>query len=412
MQALLRARRCRVAVAFAVVSWAALTGASTIPSTAASQSTGIDPMLLEHVALLYQFPQMALADSQVSAGPHFTGLPLESGLFATDGAGFGVLVRGRSLAVFALTQPSYVPTRGDRYSVDESGQVVQAGLGMRAGAVRFGAALRGTRVRGQSGTEDQTPRQSQDSSSEEVLDYLEAGFGCGVDFGPTRVDLEVEVPHRTAKVGGLRVTSSDTLGARLQTDSRQAWNLVGRVSRPLGGSTHLVAAASYEHGALEWVGQVYTANTTRDTSLTQGLEGWSGAASVATTTRYLDVVAVSAVFSRRQFAAGSFDRYEGFVRANRDVENGALAFSVARQVWRSVTLYAHVQATYYRTKFESAGARSNGSPYFERRSNEYLSGRFGWGAAYSYKRCRFFGALQDPPSLSSPLARLDLQVGF
>ena len=418
MHAVLRALRLPAVAIVAGILWVAMAHASTIPATALSLSTGIDPMLLEQVELLYQFPQMALADSQASAGPHFTGLPLQSGLFATTpagtyGSGLGVLVRGRSLAVFALTQPSYVPMSGDRNSIDRTGQIVQAGLGMRAGTVRLGATLRGTRVRSQNGTEDRTPRQSQINLREGVLDYLEAGFGCGADLGRTRVELEVEVPHRTAKLGGLQITSSDTLGARLQTYPHQAWNLVGRVSRPIRSRAHIVAAASYEHGELEWAGQIYTANTTRDTSLTQGLEGWSGAVSVAATTRYLDVVAVSAGFSRRQSPGASFDFYSGFVRANRDVEESTLTFSVARHIWRSVTLCANVQALYSRTKFESVYAQSTvDSPHFERSSSESFSQGFGCGASYSYKRFHFFGALQTPPSLSYPFERLDLQIGF
>ncbi len=417
MHVLLGAFRVFAVVMVAGVLGVTMARASSIPATALSQSTGIDPTLLEQVELLYRFPQMALADSQSSAGPHFTGLPLRSGLFATTGSGgtspgLGVLARGSSLAVFALTQPSYVGTSTDRFEIDGSSQIMQAGVGLRAGAVRFGAALRGTWVRTRSGSEDLRPGQLRSDFREADLDYLEGGVGCGADLGRTRIELNAEVPHRTSETGGLQINSSDTLGARLQTYPHQAWNLAGRVSRPLGARAHIVASAGYEHGELEWTGQIYTANTTRDTSITQALEGWSAAVSVAITTTYLDVIAVSARFSRHLSPNGIFDS-NGFIRADHDLEDGSVAFSVGRHIWRSVMLFANVQTRYSRSEYETVfGRASFDAPRIDRSSNDSMGQSFGWGASYAYERCRFFGALNSPPSLTSPVATLDLQIGF
>jgi len=381
--------------------------AGDVPTTALSQSIGMDPLLLDYSSLMFQFPQAVAAPDSVPLALGIT--PQGSSVlgYALDGEyAVGASVQSGRLGFFALSQRVL---ESPRYSNARS-TLLQFGTGVRVGPLRFGAAVRGLRDKEQSEyLRDGGPNYVYGGAAENIHDLVEPAFGVGVVAGRVSVDAVLELGFESYQIGALSV-GQDTTAIQLLADTGALPSGAVRFAASLGGWGRLIAAGQYGWAEIDWQGFRFD-NRLRVLEYHETREVWLAGSALVFSTRHIDRVAIATTFERRidpRFSpAGSRDAE----RSVRDSRSGAASLAIARQLYPTLWGHAAVVLTYFEsfddvTDFDSQGINR------EVRSQEYFEDRFSWGASYSRREFDAVASVNTSLRLYDPIVALDAHLHF
>jgi hypothetical protein len=381
--------------------------AGEVPASAYSRSLGIPPILLEHVAIAFQFPyRAATVNSQVFA----------LGLFrntSNNSTGLGGLLRHREDAFFVFSQPAsdLAPQLGNN-------RAVQFGWGRATDEVRLGASIRGARRLSGSSESYASPPHYRDGFYNLSAHVVEAAVGVGAGDPHRFFDLVFEL--RTQKSDQDRRESSRTetrttsTRVRLRAEDRLAPAVALRLGTTVAGATRLVAAATWTEESFDSAAslQVDTTSVTRPTS-NYGRR-WQVAAAA-----YRPLVGSGelTVFGqyRRNDGSESHITTSTFSREQERVDSALIGAGLERNLWRWFDGLVGLRAEYLRTTSATTLLTVRYGEIYESSSGaqqEDWVDRFSWGLAFRHQRFELLGSLDARLSLDNLFLNLDATYYF
>jgi hypothetical protein len=403
----------RAAASLAVACSTGLAVAGEVPASALSHSLSMEPILLDHSSLVFQFPQLAAGADTARSG--FGRLAPRSMLFAyaAQETGLGAVLRRARFGGFVLSQASMLSRALDAQGVrfHSRSSVLQAGVAAGWRGWRIGTALRGSRDRQEGGSRGLSQGASSLSDDTDVGDFLEGAFGAGTSLGGAHIDVCLEVQRETYDLGTAVLGPADTLLAQLTAENPDAIRAVARIAAPLGRGLRLVAAGAYRGGELHWNGLQYESDRLTLLDFVQGQSGWMAAAALEMPASFLERAAVSGAYKRSRAVLAGTDDSSGVATAERFTEYAQVAVSGQRALWHELELQAAAGTTYERTRRDERQV-GRGLIRSQGQRDEALRGNFAWGLSYGWRNLEFAAALDARLRPTEVFAYLDIHLGL
>lgn len=387
--------------------------AGNVPASALSLSLGLEPDLLDHPSLIFQFPQAATRFEAQIVGFRTTtvdGLPFESKepdtyFFAYTGGdelGLGGIGRTGPLGFFVLSQRAYEPAVFSQRST-----VLQVGAAAQWRGLRAGAALRGSREREENARTDTGGSSVSGDGDQQIHDFLEYAFGLGVAVRGASLDVVVELPRQSFQLGTVRV-SSDTTALQLSSDAGDAWSAAARLSVPFGGRFEWIAAGGYRENPLDWSGRIYDGSQLRFTHFGTTALDWSVAGALVTTTPYVDRIWVAGSYARRAVPTLN-PRFNVLSVSDQRNRVAILTISASHTLRPSLSAQLSVRKQYEYLRTDSEELRTDSYLTLRTDRDERFSDQFAWGLVWDWRRFQFASSVSTTLDIENLLAALDVR---
>ncbi|MGQ0721109.1 MAG: hypothetical protein ACT4PE_05980 [Candidatus Eiseniibacteriota bacterium] len=385
------------AVAFAGIQAAS---AGEVPETARTQSLLVAGEFLEAADLVYQYPQLAGGvPSQLFAstrGSFFEAAPVIKAIGRSDAA-----------ALFLLSQPfSGVGVAADSH-------LLQLGFASHWGALRLGAAVRGSTDRWETGygTDYTDPMDIDYEELRELAEsYAEGALGVGVGNEATFADLVVESYRETFEVGALSRDSGDTLETRIDAVPRIRFRGALRCGFPGPEGTQVRVIGDFQSRSTKFELVEVRGLISSPTTLVKSYgHRWTAGLAVSGTSAEGTHARVHAFYRDRRGP----DAFVGQIstplpKQSVRRQDVFLGVSLERDIWYDLRLLAGLRSSF--TVSESDMRRTRYDYSVERNSNvdETLGQQFAWGVQRRFERVDLTASMRTDLALSNLVLALDV----
>lgn len=379
--------------------------AGEVPQSALASSLGQDPSLLDSWGLVFLFPQAAVRDDSTALA---VGRSVRRSALAATTSGsehsVGAILRRHRWAGFALAR---VIDTLDPYPYVRSAEP-QFGAAARWRGGRFGAALRGSRDKRESGELSRYRTDRNLTGNRNIHNVWAGSFGVGAGIAGMQLDGVLEIVHDEVLVSAAYFGFSDTLAVRLLSEDTSPAGAV-RLAVPLG-SARLVLVGRYTRNDFVLEGVQYDGIDIDAVRYASNREEWLVAASATFATRRIDRVTIAASYERR-FEPSVAQNSSTLEFRERQAKAGRVGVAASQELVTGLWLHASVAKTYVEDT-DSYVRLSNVQENRRATIVEHLDDAFAFGASYSWRNLDLDASMRTPLDLTRPFLLLDVHMGL
>lgn len=375
--------------------------ASDVPASAYSKSMSMRPELLDHVSLIFMFPQRA-ADSE---GELFATSHASEYSLGSSQPGVGLIGKAGRHALFLLAQD-----KGEEYF--GSSVFFHGGWAVSWNSYRLGLAIRGTRknsddLSSRDRIHDDNNSLRSNSTREKAL---EGAIGLGYQSHRLKCDIAVELLDQEKSYYFFNRDYRDTLETNLRDSGDPSLSFKGRIEFQSSGGNRFVAVGGWAKPNREIDGVATIDTLVFDLRDTLEPEQWFGGMALAFPTSHVDLLRLFS-FIRVTESHDELTSSSSFTTKKSRTEQVWLGAAVQHEVIEDLVLSAGMEGRYQRVEVLQQRV-DDYSDNLEADQNESLGKGFAWGATYRWRDIELTGSARTTLSTNDLFLDLDARLFF